>query len=120
LGRLGDGRRELPSLLHGHLLGDYTGPALRGKGDCLPTVPHGTASHLITRVQKHVRETIDGTLIQDDLVAEAMWAGLNLASCGLSEQVVEPGGGRHLIGMRLSRSSTRRRCPCDLRLERAN
>ena len=33
-GRLGDGRRDLPSLLHGDLLGDYTGPALRGTRDC--------------------------------------------------------------------------------------
>jgi hypothetical protein len=49
----------------GHLVAYCERRASRGKGDCLPTVPHGTASHLVTRGQKHVRETIDGTLIQE-------------------------------------------------------
>ena len=54
-------------------------------------MPCGTASALVTGGTEHSCEPINGALVEDELIAEAMWAGLDLASRGLSEQVVEPG-----------------------------
>ena len=49
-----------------------------------------------------------------------MWAGLDLASGSASEEVVEPGGCRHLIGMRLGGLRTGSQSSRDLGFERAN
>src|ERR1035437_1451457 len=66
--------------------------SVRAREGRLPaTVPCGTASALVTGGTEHSCEPINGALVEDELIAEAMWAGLDLASRGLSEQVVDPG-----------------------------
>jgi hypothetical protein len=45
------------------------------------------------------REPINGVLVEDELIAEAMRPGLDLASSGLGQDVVKRSGDRHLIGM---------------------
>ena len=52
---------------------------------------------------KDLGKPVDGVLVEDELIAEAVRACLDLASGCPSEEVVKPGGGRHLIGMRVGR-----------------
>ena len=44
-------------------------------------------------------ELINGVLVEDELIAQAMRPRLDLASGCLGKEVVKPSGGRHLIGM---------------------
>jgi hypothetical protein len=64
----------------------------------LATVPCGTASALIIGGKEHSCQPVSGVLIEDELIAQAMWPGVNLASRSTSEEVVDPGRDRHLIG----------------------
>jgi hypothetical protein len=65
-------------------------------------------------------EELAGTLVEDDLIAEAVRACLDLASSCASEEVVELGSDRHLIGMRLGGSTARLWSARDLGFEGAN
>jgi hypothetical protein len=49
-------------------------------------------------------EPIGGVLIEDELIAQAMWPRLDLAPRCLAQEVVKPGSGRYLIGWRVDRS----------------
>src|ERR1035437_9902292 len=84
------------------------------------TVPCGTPSALVCGGKEHSCEPVNGALVEDELIAEAMWPGLNLASGSASEEVVDPGRGRHLIGMWLRGSRTRARSSGDLGFECAD
>ena len=91
-----------------------------GKGGSVSAVPCGTTSALAISGQKHGCETLDGSVVQDDLVVEPMGAGLDLTARRPSEDVVEPGGGGHLVGVWLNGSRTRLGCSCDLGFECAD
>jgi hypothetical protein len=58
---------------------------------------------------KNRGQPVDGVLVEEELVAEAVWACLDLASAGSREDVVELGGGGDVIRMRFGRA-TRRLC----------
>jgi hypothetical protein len=45
------------------------------------------------------RELVNGVLVEDELVAQAMRPRVDLTSGCLGEEVVKPSGGRHLTGM---------------------
>lgn len=87
------------------------------------TLFHGAMWHtssLVTDGNEHACEPVDGDLVEDKLITETMWAGIDLASSGASEEVVDPSRGRHLIGMWLRGSRTRARSSCDLGFECAD
>ena len=53
------------------------------------------------------REPVDGVLVEDELIAEAIRARLDVAPGCLSEELVELGGRGHLIGMRVGGARAR-------------
>jgi hypothetical protein len=58
---------------------------VRGQADCL-TVPCGTASCLVAAEgHEHGCESLDGSLVEDDLVAEPVGLRLDFAASGASE-----------------------------------
>ena len=66
------------------------------------------------------RELINGVLVEDELIAQAMRPRLDLASGCPGKEVVKPIGGRHLIGMGVGGARACLRATGDLGFERPN
>ncbi len=95
--------------------------ARNGPGPARPgSVPRHTASPLGASRLEKLGQPIDGVLVEDELIAKAVRACVDLASGCPSKEVVELGGGGDLIGMRLRGWAARLSSSRDLGLERAD
>jgi hypothetical protein len=58
-----------------------------------------------SRGLKDLGKPVDGVLVEDELIPEAVRACLNVAARCPSEELVELGGGGKVIGMRRGRAT---------------
>ena len=82
-------------------------------------VPRSTLSPIRTRGQNQLRQPINGILVEDELIAEAMRPCLDLASCHPREDIAQLRGGSQPVGMRCRQSAPWLRSPGNLGFKRA-
>jgi hypothetical protein len=58
-----------------------------------------------SRGLKNLGKAVDGVLVEDELIPEAVWACLDVAARCPSDEVVERGGGGNVVGMRVSQAA---------------
>jgi hypothetical protein len=84
-----------------------TADSVSGRLTLFCATRHGASATGVARGLKNLGQSVDGVLVKDELVADAVWACLDLTSGGSGEDVVELGGGSDVIGMRFGRSTRR-------------